>query len=124
MSLWAEKEGIVFESSTSTEFEFDDVHKPEFKPELSITNPKAGATYRGNDRVSVTVQSKPNKFPLSKIDMFVNGVFAGSMTKEPFSFSIIPNNISSISEHNTLKIIGYDSVLNRNETEVTFNVTF
>ena len=122
VSLWRQKEGTVFESSTSTEIEFDDIHKPEFEPKLTITNPKVGMRYKSDDFILVSVQSEPNKFPLSKIDVFINGIFIGSITKEPFSLLITPNDLTVVLDHNILKVIGYDSVSNKNEVEMIFDV--
>ena len=122
VSLWKEKGGIVFESSTSTKFEFDDIHKPEFRPKLTITNPKANVRYKANDRIFITVQSEPNKFPLSKIDVFINGIFIDSVMKEPFSLMIIPDDLTAVLGRNTLKVIGYDTVFNKSEVEIIFDV--
>jgi hypothetical protein len=59
---------------------------------------------------------------LLKAEFYVNGVFAGNSFSAPFSFSFTPDDISNISDSNELKVVLYDSVLNRGESSITFNI--
>jgi 1A family penicillin-binding protein len=100
----------------------DDIHKPEFAPVITITNPSGDVTYSKDNKITIsTVQS--SRFPMSKIDFFINDIFIGSSKKAPFSFSFVPGGLDNIKDKNRLKIIGYDNVFNRGEVEVTFNVS-
>ena len=73
--------------------------------------------------IAITINiSNVSQFPLSKIDVYINEVFVGSSKKSPFSFSFVPSNLDNLKKQNRLKIIGYDSVFNRGEAELVFNV--
>ncbi|MBL7045362.1 MAG: hypothetical protein ISR98_02070, partial [Parcubacteria group bacterium] len=99
----------------------DDIHKPEFKPTITITNPTSNINYAKNSKINInTTQS--SHFPLTKIDIFINDMFVGSSKVAPFSFSFIPSNLDNIKSKNKLKIIGYDNVFNMGEVEMDFNV--
>jgi len=116
---WVEENNISFEEAIPTEF--DDVHKPEFVPEITIVTPGDANVYNPDSRMSILIKHK-NKFPLSKVDFFINGVFIGSAKKPPFAFSFTPSELENLSSQNTLKVIGYDEVFNKGEAETVFKV--
>jgi len=62
------------------------------------------------------------KYPLSKVDYFINDRFVGSSDIYPFSISIVPSSLPNIDTSDILKAIGYDSVFNRGEASLTFIV--
>lgn len=112
-----------FASTTTNELptETDDIHKPEFVPNITIINPNPNTTYLQNNKITIsTIQT--SRFPMSKIDVFVNDIFIGSSNKAPFNLSFVPGNLDNIKSKNRLKIIGYDSVFNKGEAEIIFNV--
>jgi 1A family penicillin-binding protein len=112
-----------FASTTLNELptETDDIHKPEFAPKITITNPSSNATYSKDNKITIST-AHSSHFPLSKIDIFINDIFIGSSKRAPFSFSFVPSGLDNIKEKNRLKIIGYDNVFNKGEVEITFNV--
>jgi len=99
----------------------DDLHKPEFTPNITITNPISNTTYSKDGKITINT-SYNSHFALSKIDIFINDTFVGSSKKAPFSFSFVPSSLDNIQSKNRLKIIGYDAVFNRGEVEMVFNV--
>lgn len=120
IQLWKEQNGFADENETIPT-EVDDVHLPEFIPQLAITSPAPNTRY---DRTSVINVSftHTSKFPLSKVEVFVNGVFIDSVNKQPFLISFVPADVANIQQKNTLVIIGYDNVFNRGEATVDFTV--
>ena len=62
------------------------------------------------------------KYPLSKVDLFINDVYAGTASRAPFAFSFTPSSIKNIQKENTLGFVAYDSVMNKNISTVTMKV--
>ncbi len=100
---------------------FDNIHTPEKGPHLTIVSPKS-ISYDKNQKIYVRVDNKGD-YPLIKIDFYINGVYVGSSNQEPFLFSFTPNQLENIRPENTLKVIGTDSVYNKDETETTFSIS-
>src|SRR3989339_654976 len=99
----------------------DDVHTKAKSPKISILNPNELSSYYRDQKI--TIQTEIQSFyPLAKLDFYINNTYLGSSNYSPFLFSFTPSKISSIRQTNTLKIIATDSVYNRSEVEVNFNV--
>jgi membrane peptidoglycan carboxypeptidase len=99
---------------------FDDVHIPKNMPEVSIESPKKDSSYDGEDVVAVSVEYS-NHYPITKVEYFLNGNFAGSNTQSPFKFSFIPNDLPfSQDGQNELRAVIYDAVYNKSESSTTF----
>jgi len=92
VSKWKEEHGILAGvSSTTRPTESDDVHGPQFHPTITIQSPLSNTLYSNLDRVDVHITNK-SKFPLSRLDIFVNGLFIGSTSQPPFSYSFLLSN--------------------------------
>jgi len=116
---WALKNNF---GTTTTEFipiEFDDIHKPEFIPQFEIIEPNNLNNYDRYQKINIILSKQPNNFPISKIDYYINGAFVGSSLGENI-FSFIPNDIQNIKIENNLKVIVYDTVLNKNVKTIYF----
>ncbi len=99
----------------------DDTHNQESKPIVSIVSPVASTSYEGSQSIPIVINST-GRFPLQKIDIFINDIYVDTI-KAPFNYSFIPKNLENIHENNEIKIIAYDTVFNRVESTSTFNVT-
>lgn len=121
INKWKVENGFASAGTTEPPTETDDIHGPEFAPKITITNPSISFIYDENQKINVAI-SNESRFPLSKIDVFINEMFVGSSGAAPFAFSFVPSGLDNIKTQNVLKIIGYDSVLNRGESEIIFNV--
>jgi 1A family penicillin-binding protein len=119
IAKWLENNPI---REVSVPTEFDDLHTPESIPKISILSPSAGLSYPKSSEVNVRI-SNQSQFPLTKIDVFVNGEFAGSSTTAPFSFTFTPSKIDSVSQSNILTVVAYDGISNRVEQSVIFNTS-
>jgi len=98
----------------------DDIHTESSGPKISISSPNDTTVYSEGERIYLKLIST-GKYPLRKIDIFVNGVYIGS-SESPFNFSFAPKEVPDIRDENEIKIISYDSVFNRGETISTFKV--
>lgn len=101
--------------------EYDDIHLPQYNPNITILSPIDGINYSSSNNIVINI-SNSSRFPLSKVDYFINGTFVGSSTRAPFSVSFKPNSVVGIKNNNILKVVAYDSVQNKGEKEVIFNV--
>ncbi|MCR4284084.1 MAG: penicillin-binding protein [Parcubacteria group bacterium] len=118
---WVENQKIKTETANDTPKEFDDVHKPEFMPKINIIEPKSENIYNKNDKITLQIQNY-SKFPISRVDIFLNNIYLGSTVNAPFNFSFNPNNTEGLGDKNELKVIVYDSVKNKGETTMELNI--
>ena len=98
----------------------DDVHNENSKPIIQIIEPKTDYDYLANQKIQVKISST-GRFPLQKIDVFINDIYLGTSTY-PFNFSFIPKELDILKEENDITIISYDNTYNRGETNGTFKV--
>lgn len=109
--------GTTTVSSIPTEY--DDVHKPEFFPQFEIINPNIIDIYNKNQRINIVLSIQPNKYSISKIDYYMNGIFIGSSQGQNI-FSFIPNDTQNTGLENNLKVVVYDTVFNKTIKTITF----
>ncbi|MFA6353994.1 MAG: transglycosylase domain-containing protein [Candidatus Paceibacterota bacterium] len=98
----------------------DDIHTSANQPKVSIIEPNNQTIYSPDQKINLRILSS-GVFPLQKIDIFINNTFLESM-KPPFNFSFIPADLETLQSENTLKIISYDNIYNRNETSLVFKI--
>jgi 1A family penicillin-binding protein len=118
---WVKQNNITEEDMEVIPTDTDDVHLPNLAPKIIGHGIIAGNTYKKNQKIIISITSE-GRFPLLKADLFINGLYVASTDKKPFRFSFIPAVLDNIKTSNTLKIIGYDSVLNRGEYTTKFLV--
>ncbi len=97
----------------------DDVHTPQNSPVLSFIAPGQGASFAPNDRIAVSVNIK-GKYPITKVEYYINNLFVGYSTQAPYVFSFTPSSVQTIAPQNTLTAIAFDNVLNRGTAETNF----
>lgn len=118
---WVKNQNLPKDPPKPTDF--DDVHIEKNKPKIKITNPVSNKEYGKNERIAATMTSS-SVYPLSKIEYFVNGEYRGSVSKQPFTFILALDEIENIKKENELRIVGYDSIMNKGEDLIFFKVIF
>ncbi|MEX0934038.1 MAG: transglycosylase domain-containing protein [Candidatus Paceibacterota bacterium] len=118
--VWVKNHNIQEGGTFSIPTEHDDVHRPEYSPQLTISGLQE-APYNKNERVSIQISSI-GKYPLIKADMYINNTYINSAKKGPFMFSFVPKEISILEKTNTITIVGYDAVLNSGKASSQFIV--
>lgn len=98
----------------------DDVHIDSNKPIVSIKEPNSYTNYLPNQKINVRVSSS-GFYPLVKMDIFVNDTYLGS-SNPASGFSFTPSELENLQQNNELKIIAYDSVYNKSETDLKFKL--
>jgi len=99
---------------------FDDIHTDISAPIVSILEPNEETIYSPNQRINLKIFNS-GIFPIQKIDIFINGIYLGA-AQPPFNFSFKPAELENLQTDNELKIISYDTVYNRDETNLNFKV--
>jgi len=118
---WALDNNLGTSTVSNIPVEFDDVHKPEFFPQFNIINPNNIDVYNKYQKIIINLIKQPSKFPILKVDYYINGVFIGSSQNQSL-FSFIPNDIQNIKSENTLKVVVYDNVFNKNTQSITLKI--
>ncbi len=118
---WAEEQKIKDETIDNIPKEYDNIHTPALSPKISIKNPIQNSSYNINNKIIIKTQNT-SSFPLLKIDFFINNEFIGTARAPFFNLSFIPKNINNIKKNNQIKAIGYDSVFNKGENIINFNI--
>lgn len=120
---WATEQGFLDETSSSTPAETDDLHRPEFAPQVSIIDPMGGSVLGKNDKRLVRV-AVSSRFPVARVHFFVNNFFIGSSSREPWQLSFLPSEIeSALATENELTAVAYDVFQNRGQASASFTIT-
>lgn len=120
---WAEEQGLTSDISPTIPTESDDVHIPANFPIISIQGIQTERLYGVNETVPLMITSS-GKYPLSKIQIFINDQFVAELSSQPFIYRFSPNSVSSLRELNVVRVVGIDSVYNKASEEVFLRVSF
>lgn len=108
-----------FVSASEKPTQEDSIHTEENRPNISIT--LSDYSVSKSDDLQVRVQST-GTYPLKKIDVFLNGIYLDTVSQSPFTYTIDLSAIEDLSETNEIRIKGYDTVFNQNETIENFSL--
>lgn len=98
----------------------DDVHTAASVPTVTIVTPNSTTIYPKDKKINLQILSS-GVYPIVKIDTFINGAYIGTYNS-PNTFSFTPSDIQNLQINNELKIISYDSLYNKTESSVIFQV--
>lgn len=110
-------EGGAFVKPTAT----DDVHVPENFPKVTITSPTSDSKFYKDDRITISATAI-SKMNIKRAEFFVNNTYLGSDEQNPFSYSFIPNSISSLGTRAEIRVVIYDDILNKGEATLTLPI--
>lgn len=119
--IWAAQQGYRDGDSSGKPSYYDTIHTTASKPSITITEPRRNETFGKGERITISLSSTSS---LTRADFFLNGVLIGSTHTQPFSFSFIPELIEQgqrIGEQ-TLSIVVYDALYNKNETTLPIRI--
>jgi 1A family penicillin-binding protein len=101
---------------------YDDVHTTAKSPRLGIITPENNSAYNKDQKITIQI-SNSGSYQLAKVDFYINNTYLGSSSISPFLYSFTPAEIRGvISGKNTLKVVATDSVYNKSEVVVEFNI--
>ncbi|OGD67117.1 hypothetical protein A2442_01835 [Candidatus Campbellbacteria bacterium RIFOXYC2_FULL_35_25] len=111
----------LYANNTTMPTSYDDIHTPELSPKIKMIYPDANTTYNPNDKINVVTSSVGvTRYPLTTFNYYLNGNYIGSSKTGVFSFT--PSETSEVKGDNELKVIVFDSVLNKGETTTRLKV--
>ena len=116
---WVEEQGLQQQLTTDIPTETDPYHTAGSSPRLSFLSPENGAAFSSPATLRATL-SASSKYPLAKVEFFINNFFVGTVTKAPWSLSISLSDLDGLQATNELKAVAYDIVQNRGEATIHF----
>lgn len=117
---WVASQGISEGSRSNIPTEYDTSRGKDSLPSLILSGTDLSVPHAKNENILISVVNA-GRYPLKKVELFINGQFIESRLDESFNFSIIPENIENIVADNEIILIGYDSILNK--TKVSTKLT-
>ena len=120
---WVVEKGVVEQTVVVIPTAADDVHVPENAPVVSVLGIDPSRGYDADSAVYVFASGQ-GRYPLTRVDFYLNDVFVGSGSRPPFATSFVPSSFESVGEKNHVRAVGYDSVFNRGEAAVELNLLF
>jgi len=119
---WWAQNSAKYTKTTLAEkpIQIDNIHIEENKPIIEIIEPNTTLIYSPNQKIQLKILNS-GRFPLQKIDIFINDTFLDTISA-PFNFFFIPGELDNLRSENELRIISYDIIYNRAENTQIFNV--
>jgi len=101
--------------------EKDDIHIPENFPKVVISSPLDNDIIKMNSRTTINIQAS-GKFAIKKSELYVNDKYIMTSEQNPNTIIFIPKDIGFQEGKSIIKVIVYDSVLNRSDASIDINV--
>lgn len=101
--------------------ETDDVHKPEYRPLITVTEPIDNTLFSINQTVTISVSATGPK-PIQKYEFYVNDQFIGSISGDSTNYSFVPADYSTTPGVIQLKVVAVDSIYNKGEKIVSLTI--
>ncbi|MBI4098524.1 MAG: PBP1A family penicillin-binding protein [Candidatus Magasanikbacteria bacterium] len=98
--------------------EFDDVHKKELRPSLTVITPQSGATLR--ERIIDAQVDVSASRGVARVAYFLDGAIIGEATNHPFALHY--ENREWENGQHTLLVKAYDDVSNMTSVEISFSL--
>lgn len=119
VTKWVKEKGLTTDVTIPNQT--DDIHTQNLIPQIKIIYPTSTKEYDPNEKINIMISNNSySKYPLTKINYYINGQFIGSSNTSIFSF--VPKDIKGIKQVNELKVVGFDSVMNKGEATITFKL--
>jgi hypothetical protein len=118
VSLWAQNQTATVTLPTA----YDDVHREEFFPKITIQSPTASSSISLNEKVFVISQIT-STYPIRSLDVTLGGKYLGTSQKFPYLFSFIPGDSGVLVGTTTLEVLATDSVGNKKGISIPLFVT-
>lgn len=100
---------------------YDDIHTEINRPKISLLSPNSTISYGRDERITI-IPIVQAKFPIVKVDYYLNDQFIDSVSDKPFSVTFTPSSFRNISENNELKAVASDSVYNKGEIKTILKI--
>jgi len=101
--------------------DYETTHTTLTKPTFSIGGISPNVQYNKDQTIPIYI-SASSQSPIKKIDVYINNTYLTSLKTDPFVTSFKPGDINTITNKNTMRVIGVDTAGNTSETTVIFSV--
>jgi len=118
---WAANQGLVKGDESIIPNSYDNLHKPELRPEFNIIIPITNQEIK-DDNLSVVLELIKNENPIKKTEVYFNNALIKTITGFNSQFNLNLNNNSLTKGDNELKVVVYDNSLNYQEQLVNLVV--
>ncbi len=119
---WKIKNPNFSENSViSIPIEKDDIHIEENIPKVILTISQKETLFEMNSLINIGVVIN-SKYPIKKLDLYVNGKFISTNDGNLKNISFYPKNIDGIQNNNSVKVIVYDTIFNRGESSIDIQI--
>lgn len=109
---WVLSQGIKEGDRSGIPSDYDMNHTADSVPVVSLSGADFNTVHKADENIIVTV-SATSKYPISRVELYVNGELVDKKTVAPFIFSFTPSSLASISTNNVITAVVYDSILNK-----------
>jgi penicillin-binding protein 1C len=109
---WAAAQNIREGDRSGIPTTYDTEHTAEAAPVLVVSGLDFTQTHKTTDPLTAAITST-GKYPLSRVDFYINGQLVDKKTVSPFVFTFTPSDLSYVSTSNTVSFVAYDSILNK-----------
>ncbi len=92
----------------------DDIHVSTNAPKVVITSPASGSVVPSQSRVIISLAAS-STYPIKKSELYVNDRYISTTEQNPLTVSFVPRDVGVIQGSNVIRVIVYDSVLNKGE---------
>jgi len=115
---WVRNNNITEETIGIIPTQLDTVHKPEFRPNITIISPNNNEYYSKENTVAInaTVTGINN---ITQVDFFINDEYVGTKNSPPFSFFLPLKKTVTKTGINTITIKAYDLFRNFSEENIS-----
>lgn len=112
LRAWVKTQNIKEGDRSAIPTEYDTSHTVESIPVATLSGTDLGIPHKTDEMITVAV-SIASKYPVDRVEFYVNNELIDKKNSEPFVFSFIPNNLTTILPNNTITVVVYDSILNK-----------
>lgn len=92
--------------------DYDSNHTSDSVPVVSLAGVDFTLSHKIDENLNFSV-SVVSKYPLNRMEFYINNELISKKMEWPFVFNFTPSNIVSISKNNILTVVVYDSFLNK-----------
>ena len=107
---WAARQLIKDQTMDDIPKEYDNVHLPEYKPQLSFSVPPPDRL-TADGSLNFTINAT-GKYPIKQIDIFFNGQFLGTLREAPYRFTADASSLEDVKDTSRLLVKAYDTIGN------------
>lgn len=115
------RENNVIEPTVSIPTQFDNVHTPYNMPKINIVSPDENTSFNSNQNIVVSF-SIFNPNPVTKIELFLNGIKVAESNSRAASLSFTPSVFNISPGSYPLSVFLLDSLYNSATSEITITI--